>query len=160
MASRSLLLCNKLLQELAVISLGFQIQRWGLWPGNEGWLISGPQCLDLSWEDWRAGVMAQLGSGIIQRLGHSCVWMTGSLGLQVGWPGWPGSSQPGVRHGHSAGRSDSVSCEQPLPLVTSCAFPVAHPKWGALREGPWYMQLQPVDATTPGGLERLKCFLL
>ena len=104
--------------------------------------------------------MAQLGSGIIQRLGHSCVWMTGSLGLQVGWPGWPGSSQPGVRHGHSAGRSDSVSCDQPLPLVTSCVFPVAHPKWGALREGPWYMQLQPVDATTPGGLERLKCFLL
>lgn len=104
--------------------------------------------------------MAQLGSGIIQRLGHSCVWMTRSLGLQVGWPGWPGSSQPGVRHGHSAGRSDSVSCDQPLPLVTSCVFPVAHPKWGAPREGPWYMQLQPVDATTPGGLERLKCFLL
>ena len=99
-------------------------------------------------------MMAQLGSGIIQRLGHSRVWVTGSLGLQVGWPGWPGSSQPGVTHGHSAGRGDRVSCDQPLPLVTLMCFACGPPQAGGTQGGAWYMQRQPVDATTPGGLSQ------
>ena len=38
--------------------------------------------------------------------------------------------------------------------MTSCALPMAHPKLGAPREGPWYMQLQPADTTTLGGLSQ------
>ena len=38
--------------------------------------------------------------------------------------------------------------------MTSCALPMAHLKLGVPREGPWYMQLQPADTTTLGGLSQ------
>lgn len=79
-----------------------------LWPTASGPQLGRPE----------GRVAARLGTGIIQRLGHSHVWVTGSLGPPVGSPGWPGSSQPEGRRRHRAG-TGIVQAEMTVSPVTS-----------------------------------------
>lgn len=73
-----------------------------LWPTASGLQLGRPE----------GRVAARLGAGIIQRLGHSRVWVTGSLGLPVGPLG--GLAPHSLRSG-----TDTVQAEMAVSPVTS-----------------------------------------